>query len=90
MMYDIDRWRANMILEALHTLQEKWQRIVDSTDDEDVKADYGNDMLRLGVLRDGFTEKAVKEFGPGTTNFSHEPVQSATPASTNGAPVHPR
>ncbi len=63
MIYHFDNWRANMILDALHTLDEKWQAIVNSTDDGDVKADYGNDLIRLHILQEGFERRAVEEFG---------------------------
>ncbi len=74
MTYDFDQWRANLMLEALQTLDEKWQAIVDKTDDEDAKADYANDMMRLHILQEGFERKAVEEFGAGITSFSRDPV----------------
>ena len=83
MIYDFDNWRANMILEALHTLDEKWQAIISNTDDEDVKADYGNDLIRLHILQEGFERKAVEEFGPGIADLSRE--QPAPVAGQNGS-----
>ncbi len=83
MIYDFDNWRANMVLEALQTLNEKWQVIIDGIDDVDVKADYANDMIRLHILQEGFERMAVEEFGSGIINFSREPVQVSTPSTTD-------
>ena len=80
MTYDFDNWRANMILEALQTLDTKWQSIFDGTEDEDVKADYANDMIRLHILQDSFEYKAIEEFGPGIADFSREPMPFTLPS----------
>jgi hypothetical protein len=56
MMYDFDNWRANLVLEAFQALDEKWTAIRDAAaakGDEDTAADYGNDMMRLSILREG-------------------------------------
>ena len=83
MIYDFDNWRANMVLEALQTLNEKWQAMIDSTEDVDVKADYANDMIGLHIFQEGFERIAVGEFGSGITSFSREPVQVITPPITD-------
>jgi hypothetical protein len=77
MIYDVDHWRAQYILEALKALEEKWVAIVRATDDEDVHADYGNDLAQLQILQEGFARKAVEAFGPNVTNFSREPLVPA-------------
>lgn len=53
-IYDFDNWRANMVLEALQALDEKWAAIRDAAaanGDDDAVADYGSDMMRLSILR---------------------------------------
>ena len=85
MIYDFGNWRANMVLEALQNLDEKWQEIVNSTEDEDVKANYANDMIRLHILQEDLTYKAIEEFGPGIAKFSREPVQ-VTPVPPEDLP----
>jgi hypothetical protein len=79
MMFDLDEWRARFILEALQTLDEKWRATISSTDDLDVKADYGNDLMQLHILQEGFEQAAVKAFGPGVKEFSREPLLVTTP-----------
>ncbi len=79
MTLDFDAWRASMVLEALKDLDDKWYNTVKGTNDEDVKADYGNDMIRLHILQEDFEYVAVREFGAGVTDFSREPVQITTP-----------
>ena len=87
MIYDFDKWRANLVLEALHTLDRHWQALIDSTDDEDVKADYANDLIRLHILQEGFERKAVEEFGPNVTSFSREIVPIPTPHAADPLPT---
>jgi hypothetical protein len=72
MKVELNEWRVKIILEALKTLDEKWQSVIASTDDEDVKADYGNDLALLHTLREGFEEMAIAEYGSNITNFSRE------------------
>ena len=60
-------------------LDEKWRATISSTDDLDVKADYGNDLMQLHILQEGFEQAAVKAFGPGVKEFSREPLLVTTP-----------
>jgi hypothetical protein len=90
MNYNFDLWRANMVLEALRALDEKWTAIRDAAaakDDADTAADYGNDMIRLSILKEGFERKAIEEFGPNVTTLSGEPIAQA--AEPNGEPPQP-
>jgi hypothetical protein len=64
---------------SLQTLDEKWRATISSTDDLDVKADYGNDLMQLHILQEGFEQAAVKAFGPGVKEFSREPLLVTTP-----------
>jgi hypothetical protein len=82
MMYDFDNWRANMVLEALQALDEKWTAI------RDAAADYGNDMMRLSILREGFEAKALEAFGANITQLSGEPYAPVT--VQNGEHPQPR
>jgi len=91
MNYDFDNWRANMMLEALQALDEKWMAIRDAAaakGDEDTVGDYGNDMIRLSVLREGFERKAIEAFGPNITKLSGQPIAPAT--VPNGEHPRPR
>lgn len=89
MKVDLDQWRVSFILEALKTLDEKWTAIIAAAkDDADIASDYGNDLMLLHTLREGFEHAAVEEFGSNVTNFSREPIQVAP--KVNGQTVHPR
>jgi len=77
MIYDFDHWRAQYILEALKTLEDKWVDIIKSTDDEDIQSEYSNDLMQLHILQEGFERRAVEAFGPGVANFSREPLTVA-------------
>jgi hypothetical protein len=91
-MYDFDNWRANMVLEALRALDEKWTAIRDSAaadaDEDTAAADYGNDMMRLSILREGFEAKAVEAFGANITKLSGKPYAPVT--VPNGEHPQPR
>ncbi len=75
MTYEVDEWRAQYILEALSMMEERWTSIIRSTEDEDVQADYGNDIAQLQILREGFECAALEAFGPHVKEFSREPVR---------------
>jgi hypothetical protein len=80
--YDFDSWRAQYVLEALQTLEEKWTGIIQGDDDEDVHADYGNDIAQLQILREGFERFAVEAFGPSVKNFSRERIPVIPPKAS--------
>ena len=71
MMIHIDEWRARYLLEAMRVCEAQWSVIAKGSDDEDVQADYSNDILKLGVLYDGLEAQAVKAFGTGIREFTH-------------------
>ena len=85
MNIDLNEWRARMILESFVALDEKWSVVIDGTEDVDVKADYGNDLMMLHSLQESFEKRAVQEFGRGITDFSREPVQNSTHSSGTDA-----
>ena len=74
MKFDLNTWETNLVLEALHTLNAKWNAIIDATDDEDVQSEYGNDLAQLQILQERFEAAAREEFGLGLTEFSREPI----------------
>jgi hypothetical protein len=80
-------------LEALQTLDEKWTAIIQAAaakGDEDTAADYGNDLMQLHTLREGFEAKAVQAFGPAIKDFSRDSVAVTTLAAPNGEQPRPR
>lgn len=60
----LDHWRAQYILEALKTFEEKWLGIMKGTEDEDIQSDYGNDMAQLRILQQGLSVKRSRHLDP--------------------------
>ena len=74
MMLELNSWEARFVLEALRTLDAKWNATIDATDDEDIQSEYGNDLAQLQIVHERFEAAACKEFGPGVREFSREPI----------------
>ena len=81
MTIELDEWRARYLLEALRVCEAQWATLAKASDDEDTQADYGNDILKLGVLYDGFEAEAVKAFGAGIKEFSRLAISEMSPES---------
>jgi hypothetical protein len=65
---------AKILLEALTAREQELLGICESSDDQDVVADTGNDLIELRLLLNSLREQAVKTFGSGVLNFSREPL----------------
>jgi hypothetical protein len=65
---------AKILLEALTDREQELLGICESSDDQDVVADTGNDLIELRLLLNSLREQAVKTFGSGVLNFSREPL----------------
>ncbi len=92
MIVDLNEWRVRLTLEALRTLDDKWTAIIAAAaekGDEDTCSEYGNDLAMLLTLREGFEASAIKEYGPGITDFSGEPIAVASPAPNSEPPQPP-
>ena len=74
MTLDLNSWETKLVLEALRTLEAKWNAIIDGTDDEDIQSEYGNDLAQLQLVQESFEAAACKEFGPTVKEISREPV----------------
>lgn len=72
MNIELQDWHARYILEALRMLEQQWGATARASDDEDLQADIGNDLIRLSVVHDYVERKAVEVFGPGVKEFSRE------------------
>ncbi len=73
----LDRWHAQYILEALRVCGEQWLKTARASDDEDLQADYGNDLVRLHMIQEFLERESVEAFGPGVKEFSREPLVAA-------------
>jgi hypothetical protein len=83
---------TRFILEALRDMHEKWLTINRTTTNEDEQADYGMDAIVLDMTREKLQQDAVKAFGLNITNFSREPIATASSPAPNGdhQPQRPR
>ena len=59
-------------------MKAQWSHINRTSTDEDEQADYGNDLISLGMTVENFEAAAVEVFGPGVKNFSRAPAGSSS------------
>ena len=74
MMIDLNSWETKLVLEALRTLEAEWTAKIDSTDDEDIQSEYGNDLAQLEMTHERIGALAREEFGLGVSTFSRKPI----------------
>ena len=74
MILDLNSWETKFVLEAMRTLDARWNAIIDGTDDEDIQSEYGNDLAQLQLVRQRIEAAACGEFGPRVKEFSRESV----------------
>ena len=65
---------AKIVLEALMKREEEMAKICRSSEDEDIVADTGSDLIELRLLLKPLREQAVAMFGSGVMNFSRKPL----------------
>ncbi len=63
-----------IILEALIEKDALMDSICSSSNDEDLKADMGNDLIELRILLKELKNKAISSFGESVLEFSNEPL----------------
>ena len=73
---ELDRADCRFILEALQAMKSQWVHINRTTTDEDEQADYGNDVILLGMTLENFEAAALQVFGSSVKNFSRAPAGS--------------
>ncbi len=82
MTITFDKWHARYLLEALRVSETQWYTTAKASDDEDLQADYGNDLARLLILQEYLERESIEAFGPTITNFSRE---SFAPSEESGS-----
>jgi hypothetical protein len=65
---------AKILLEALIEKEAAMSEICETSDDEDLIADIGNDLIELRLLLKTVKEKAVSQFGASVLEFGKEPL----------------
>ncbi len=74
MNIDLTEWQARILIQGLKELEAKWTCINRTSEDEDMKAEYANDLIELGMVKDQLTNGAVNAFGPAVTEFDRSLV----------------
>ncbi len=67
-------WEARIILESVTVELKRLKKITETSDDEDVVADAGNDYLEVLGLKERLENKAVSIFGKQIKNFNSEEI----------------
>jgi len=63
-----------ILLESLTARERQLLEVCETSEDEDVVADAGNDLVELRLLLNRVRDVAVGEFGKRVLNFSREPL----------------
>lgn len=63
---------AKIILESLIKQESEMAEICDTSDDEDLIADIGNDLIELRLLLNRLKKEFVANFGQSVLEFSRE------------------
>jgi transcription initiation factor IIE alpha subunit len=64
--------QAKIVLEALLKRESDMSELCRTSDDEDLVADTGNDLIELRLLLKPLRERALATFGPNVLNFSRD------------------
>ena len=79
MNIELKEWQARYILEALRMLEKQWSATARASDDEDLQADIGNDMIRLSVVHDYLERNAMEAFGNRVNEFHRDLLVPSLP-----------
>jgi hypothetical protein len=63
---------AKILLEALVRRESEMSELCRTSDDEDLVADTGNELIELRLLLKPLRERALATFGPNVLNFSRD------------------
>ena len=83
MNIELQEWHARYILEALRVLEQQWSETARASNDEDLQADIGDDMIRLSGVHDYLERNAVEAFGNRVSEFSRDLLVPTSPLSEN-------
>lgn len=66
--------QAKVLLKSLLEREERLRKLCAISDDDDVIADAGNDLVEVGLLIDQVKRQGVLAFGDSLLNLSDEPI----------------
>lgn len=70
----LTEWQVRIVLEGLNELEAKWRHINRTSQCEDEKSEYGNDLVELNMAKELIAESAVQKFGTSVSNFDRTPA----------------
>jgi hypothetical protein len=70
----LTEWQARIFLEAINELEAKGQRVNQTTENDDERAEYANDLVELGMTKRHIVENATQAFGEAVTDFDRTSV----------------
>ncbi|MCG3727604.1 hypothetical protein EXA16_17375 [Vibrio cincinnatiensis] len=65
-------WEARIILESLTNELERLRILAETSNDEDIAADAGNDYIEVKLLKDRLEKEATSVFGEQILIFGYE------------------
>ncbi|MFH4786230.1 hypothetical protein [Vibrio diabolicus] len=65
-------WEARIVLESITNELERLRVLAETSDDEDMAADAGNDYIEVKLLKDRLEKEASSVFGEQILIFSRE------------------
>jgi hypothetical protein len=65
-------WETRLVLRALAAEMLRLQNLAESTQDEDIASDAGNDAIEAGLLLERLTSEATSVFGAQISNFKND------------------
>lgn len=74
LVVNLSESEAKILLESLVAREQEMANICETSDDPDVVADTGNDLIELRLLLKSIRDRAVREFGERVLNFRREPL----------------
>jgi hypothetical protein len=66
----LTEWQARVVLEALNALEQKWQHVNATAQDEDDQEESANDLVELNIAKKYIAEAAVQLFGSSVVSSS--------------------
>lgn len=71
---DLVESEVKILLESLTEKEQRMAVLCETSHDEDLIADVGNDLIELRLLLNSLRKSAIEKFGSSVLNFSTEPL----------------
>lgn len=74
LVVNLSESEARIVLESLVAREQEMAEVCATSEDEDLVAETGNDLIELRLLLKSVRDQAVQRFGERVLNFSREPL----------------